>query len=277
MANEEQAVFWTEQAGPIWLEREEFLDASSRPFGLAAIDAANVQPGEKVLDVGCGTGSTTIELGRRVGESGKALGLDISPLLLGRAREKAAAAGASNVDFVEGDAQTYTLDEPFDLVFSRFGIMFFEDPVAAFGNLRKAAPEGRLTFICWQDVFSNAWMSVPTMAASSVLGDFDLPPEGSPSPFYYADPELARSVLSDAGWRDVSIEPFRTTMDSPAEEAAERLGFLVRMGPLGARFMESDPDTQQRTLDAILAAASEHESGGVFRMPAAAWIVTARA
>jgi SAM-dependent methyltransferase len=278
MANEAQATYWNESAGPVWLSREEDLDVASRPFGLAAMDAASVQAGERVLDVGCGTGSTTIELGRRVGEAGEVLGLDISSLLLGRAREKAKAAGAANVDFVEADAQTHKLPGSYDLIFSRFGVMFFDEPVAAFTNLRATtAPEGRLAFACWQDVFSNAWMSVPAMAASSVLGAFDAPPPDAPGPFFYADADRARSVLGDAGYRQVHIDPFQTTMDTAVADVNEWLGFIVRMGPLGGRFQESDADTQQRTLDAVLEAAAPFESGGAYRLPAAGWIVTARA
>jgi SAM-dependent methyltransferase len=278
VANEDQATFWTETAGPVWLAREEDLDVSSRAFGLATMDAANVRAGETVLDVGCGTGSTTIELGRRVGTTGKVLGLDISPLLLGRAREKAGAAGAANVDFIDADAQTHQLRDSYDLVFSRFGVMFFEGPVAAFANLRAAAaPGGRLAFVTWQDLFSNTWMSMPVMAASSVLGGFDPPPEGAPGPFFYADADRARSVLAEAGYQRIDIEPFQTTMDIAVADVSDWLGFIVSMGPLGGTFQQSDADTQRRTLDAVLASAASYETDGVYRLPAAAWIATARA
>ena len=147
MANEEQAKYWAESAGRRWLANEQFLDASAQPFGLAAMDAADVKPGEKALDVGCGFGATTIELGRRTGPTGIVVGLDISPLLIGRAKEKAAEEGADNITFVEADAQTATIPDTYDLVFSRFGIMFFDDPVAAFDQSLRRDRAGRTSGI----------------------------------------------------------------------------------------------------------------------------------
>lgn len=278
MANEDQATFWTETGGPIWLSREKELDVASRKFGEAAIDAAKVRAGERVVDVGCGTGSTTIELARRVGQSGRVLGLDISALLLDRARDNARSVDVSNVEFLAGDAQTYEFPNgAYDLVYSRFGVMFFEDPVAAFANLRNAlAPDGRLTFVCWRDLPSNSWMSVPVMAASAVLGGFEPPPPNAPGPFNFADPQRVRSILESAGYADIDVSAFDTTMDSSASEAPEWLGFIVRMSPLGTAFLEADDDVRGRTMAAVLEAVAPYESNGAYRLPAAAWVVTAR-
>jgi ubiquinone/menaquinone biosynthesis C-methylase UbiE len=279
MANEEQAKFWTEIGGPIWLEREQFLDDSARPFSNETIDVANPKAGERVLDVGCGTGPTTVELARRVAPGGEAVGLDISPLLLGRARERATEAGMDNVTFIEGDAQTFELEAgAFDVLFSRFGVMFFEDPEAAFSNLHRAIrPGGRVAFSCWQDVFQNLWLSLPTMAASSVLGPFDLPPEGAPGPFSLADADRVRAILGAAGFSDVGVREFRTTMNNPVESAGERLTFLVGMSPLGDKFKEADAETKERTVSAVLEAVEPHREDGEYKLPAAAWIVTASA
>ncbi|MEX2394916.1 MAG: class I SAM-dependent methyltransferase [Actinomycetota bacterium] len=275
MANEEQAKFWTEQGGPIWLAKEEDLNASSLPFGRAAMDAAKIGPGDVVLDIGCGTGPTTLEIADRIGPNGRAIGFDISPLLIERARKKAATAGTTNVEFLVGDAQTAAFEPVHDLVFSRFGVMFFEDPVAAFTNIRSALrDDGRIAFACWQDVFKNVWMLLPTLAGSSVLGTFDLPPEGTPGPFYYGDGELARKVLTEAGFRDIDVSSFETTMDTPADEADDRLMMALNMGPLGEKFREADDATKRQTVDAVKAAAAEHLSDGVYRLPGAAWIVT---
>jgi SAM-dependent methyltransferase len=278
VANEEQAKFWTEVTGPIWLQREEDLDVVARSFGFAAMDAADVASGEKVIDVGCGTGTTVVELAKRVGDEGHVLGLDISPLLLSRAEERAREAGLTNVEFVDADAQTHDLSSRgVDLVFSRFGIMFFEDPVAAFANLRAATrPGGRIAFACWQDVFSNAWMSMPTMAASSVLGQFELPPEGSPGPFVFADTDRVQKILTDAGYADVAIEPFTTTMDTESVNVDEWARFMVQMGPLSGAYAEATEDVQKKTIVAILEALGPYEDDGTYRLPAAAWIVTAR-
>lgn len=277
MANEEQATFWTETGGPVWLANEENLDVSSRPFGLATMEAANVSAGERIADIGCGTGTTAVELARRVGAGGHVLGLDISPLLLDRARERAEQERLTNVSFVEGDAQTYRFDPQHDLAFSRFGVMFFADPEAAFTNIRGALKSGgRLAFACWQDVFANLWMSLPTIAASSVLGAFDLPPEGSPGPFAFADRDRVRRILETAGFADVNVDGFETTMDSRANEVDERLAFILQVGPLSQKIAEADAQTRQRVLDAVREAAAPHLSDGIYRLPAAAWIVTAR-
>lgn len=278
MANEEQATYWTETAGPRWLANEQFLDAAVERFGVAAMEAAEIKPGENVLDVGCGTGTTTIELARRTGTDGRVLGLDISPLLLGRASEKASEADADNVAFLNADAQTATIPDGYDVLFSRFGIMFFDDPVAAFTNLHGATAEGgRLAFMCWRDPLSNAWMSLPTMAAATVLGPPEQPPgaEGGPGPFRYADAGVLKTELEQAGYSDVRVDPFDTTMDMKAEEVSDRLTFILQMGPLGEKFVESDADVQQRAVQAVLDASAQYESGGVRRIPAAAWIVRA--
>jgi SAM-dependent methyltransferase len=279
MANEDQAKYWAETAGQRWLANEQLLEASSRPFGIAAIDAADVKPGERILDVGCGFGPTAIELARRTGPSGAVVGLDISPLLLGRAKEKAAEAGVDNVTFVEADAQTADIPGAYDLLFSRFGIMFFDDPVAAFTNLFNAtATPGRLTVVCWRDAASNPWMSSPVMAAAPILGPLDPPPPGAPGPgpFRYADADILRSELAHAGFADIQIDPFDTTMDTKVDELDNTLEFVLRMGPFGDKYNESEPEVRDQVLKTVREAAAQYESGGEARIPAAAWIVRAK-
>lgn len=278
MANEEQAKSWSEGVGPAWLANEEALDESSRPFGDAAVEAAEVRPGERIIDIGCGTGTTTVDLATRVGPTGHVLGNDISPLLLGRARERAADAGVENVEFVAADAQTHRFDEAaYDLAYSRFGVMFFEDPVAAFTNIRRALkPGGRLSFTCWQDVKANAWMSVPVMAAMSVLGPPEPPPPDGPGPFRFADADVVRSILDAAGFANIDVRDLTTTMDTPLERASRRLVLPLRMGPVGALFAASDDATQRRAIDAAIDAVGPFTTGGIVRLPAAVWIITAR-
>jgi len=155
--NAEQIVYWNETAGPKWVALQELLDAQIEPLGLAMMDLLDIATGEHVLDVGCGTGQTTVELGRRTGPSGRVTGVDVSSPMLTRARERAGASGSGNVTFIQADAQTHEFDmATADVCFSRFGIMFFADPAAAFANLRAAlGPGGRLGFVCWQAVQDN--------------------------------------------------------------------------------------------------------------------------
>src|SRR5918997_3951556 len=166
MSND-QIEFWAGAGGRRWLDAEAFTARTVGPFGAAAMRAAAPQSGESVLDVGCGGGSTTIELAEAVGPGGTVVGIDVSPPLLDAARARAAPAGHTTVSFIEADAQTHDLGVGrFDLVFSRFGVMFFEDPVEAFRRLRGAAkPGGRLAFACWRSFKENPWGLIPFMAA----------------------------------------------------------------------------------------------------------------
>ncbi|MFM8411336.1 MAG: class I SAM-dependent methyltransferase, partial [Alphaproteobacteria bacterium] len=152
--NAEQIDYWNDMAGPKWVALQESLDRQIGPLGAAAMAAADLQPGERVLDVGCGCGATSIELARRVAPGGAVLGVDVSTVMLEAARAAAGRAGAEGLEFANADAQTAPLTPAgFDVVFSRFGVMFFADPTAAFANLRRALrPGGRLAVVCWHAI-----------------------------------------------------------------------------------------------------------------------------
>ena len=171
-ANTDAAEFWAGMA-PTWVELEDQLEQVGGGPGEWAMDRLSLGPGALVLDVGCGTGRTTLALARRVAPGGQAVGVDISDEMLMRAQEHAEAAGTENVSFVHADAQVHDLgDAAFDAAYSRFGVMFFADPVAAFGNIRRALkPGGSLGFVCWQSVFDNEWMLVPGAAAMAAAID----------------------------------------------------------------------------------------------------------
>ena len=188
-ANAGQIDYWNDEAGPKWVRLQELLDHQLADLGLFVVERAAPAAGERVLDIGCGCGASSLELAQRVGPKGSVLGVDVSEPMLARARERARHAGVDNLQFQRGDAQV-TPFEPgsFDLVHSRFGIMFFEDPPAAFANMRRAlAPNGRVTFVCWQPLSENPWMRIPMAAA---LPHIELPPipaPGAPGPFALGD------------------------------------------------------------------------------------------
>jgi SAM-dependent methyltransferase len=168
-ANTEQAEFWA-QLAPTWIALEDQLQQVGGPPGELAMDRLGLRPGQRVVDLGCGSGRTTLELAARVGPGGEVVGADISAEMLARGRERAAQPGAGNVQFVHADVQVHDFGEArFDAAYSRFGVMFFADPVAAFGNVRRALrPGGTLSFVCWQSVFDNEWMLIPGMAVAAI-------------------------------------------------------------------------------------------------------------
>jgi ubiquinone/menaquinone biosynthesis C-methylase UbiE len=280
-ANLEQAEYWNDQAGPKWVQAEAVLDAQLKPLGERAIDAVPVKPGMRVLDVGCGCGDTTLEVARRVGPDGEAVGVDLSAPMLERAAERAREQSLLNARFVRGDATTFRPDDEktFDAAVSRFGVMFFADSVASFTNIRALlTPNSRLSFICWQAVDKNPWIYVPTLAAAEHI-EIPRPADPyAPGPFAFADADRTRTILSDAGFSDIAFESLELELavgggGSP-EQAAE---FLMNLGPV-ARILKDKPETDRRiVVDAIRNAIVPYDKGDGVRMGSAAWLVTANA
>src|SRR6185503_11565956 len=183
--NAEQIKYWNETAAPKWVEYQAVLDTQLEELGRLAMERARLVPGERVLDVGCGCGATTRALAARVGARGSAHGVDISAPMLARAAELTRAAGVGNVRFTNADAQTYAFEPGgADVLFSRFGVMFFTDPPAAFTNLRRALrPGGRVAFVCWQPLAENPWLLVPLSTAAQHIQLPPPPAPGAPGPF----------------------------------------------------------------------------------------------
>jgi len=203
--------------GEQWVAEAGRYDTMLEPFGQAVLAAASLSPGERVADVGCGNGALTIDAARRVGPTGMAVGIDISAPMLDLARRRATQAGVGNVEFVEADAQVRRFGGGgLDAVLSRFGVMFFDDPEAAFANLAGALrPGGRLAFACWQDLFQNEWMLVPGAAAAQHVGLPEMEP-GAPGPFALADAGRVELLLASARFQDVSLESIARPMRRPA-------------------------------------------------------------
>lgn len=204
-----------EGAQEFWVREADRWDGTSGRFGEAMLEAADLEPGRRVLDVGCGAGSTTIEAARRVAPKGAAVGVDISGPALALARERAVASGLSGIDFIEADAQAHPFESgAFDVVISRFGTMFFGDPVAAFANLRRALRRGgRLAVVAWQGPFESEWTAVAIKVA---IAHFGRPPDlgepGGPGPFAFADGDRFRSVVTEGGFADITLTAIRKPM-----------------------------------------------------------------
>lgn len=276
--NAEQIQYWNEQAGQKWVALQALIDAQIRPLGLKTIDRAAIAPGERVLDVGCGCGDTTLEIARRVGPTGKVLGVDISSVMLERARQAARDAGIAHVRFENADAQTYALPpESFDLLYSRFGVMFFTDPTAAFTNLRIALrPGGRVAFICWQSFQENQWVFVPMMAALQHIPPPEIPPPGAPGPFAFADAERVRDILTRSGFTDVACESVNETLGVGGNHLDQTVEFLMQMGPTARILREVDDAVRIKVANAVREALVPFNTPSGVRMSSAAWIVTAR-
>lgn len=271
--NAQQATYWNEGAGPTWAAMTEALDRQLEPLGRAAIRALGPEAGERMLDVGCGAGQTTLELAAAVAPGGSVVGLDISETLLSVARTRDAS--GLSVSFLPADAQTHAFPPAsFDGLFSRFGVMFFADPVAAFTNLNRALkPGGRLAFVCWRRPDENPIMTLPMAAALAHLPPPAPPTPGAPGPFAFADPERVRTILGGAGFSEITLTPHDEKVGGGDLETV--LDMALKVGPLGALLREH-PDKRDAVLGAVRAALTPHDGPGGVKLGSATWIVTAR-
>ena len=279
--NAEQIEYWDSAGGAKWVANQEELDARIEPLGLLALDCAAPAAGERALDVGCGCGATSLELAVRVGANGRVLGVDLSALMLERARRRAASRGLSQLRFEQADAQTRDFGAgSFEVVVSRFGVMFFSDPVAAFANLRRSlAPGGRLAFVCWRELADNPWAALPFRAVAEALA---APPPpalepGAPGPFALADSARVDSILDRAGFAERSIEARKGELDlargGGLEAAAE---FGLEMGPAGRLLLDAGAAERARARDALHSALRPHLAGDRVPLRASVWLVSAR-
>jgi len=274
--NAAQVELWNSEEAAHWVRDQDRYDRMLAPFAAALLDALDLAPTARVLDVGCGTGPTTCAVARAV-PKGHARGLDISRQMIEAARQRATEAKLTNVTFDVGDAQTQPFEPETDVVMSRFGVMFFDDATAAFTNLRNAlAPGGRVGFVCWQDLFVNEWMAVPGLAAAEHV---PLPPFGAPDepgPFSFGDPDRVRSVLADAGFVDVTVEPFETTiLLGGGGSLDDATTFLRSTGMARTLFADAEPDVVERAVAGVRTALEPYLTPDGVRIGAAAWIVGA--
>jgi SAM-dependent methyltransferase len=268
---------WNEVCAPSFLAQAARIDRILAAPGEAALEAAAPRPGEAALDVGCGAGASTLALARAVGAGGSVLAVDPAAALLARARERAAAAELAHVRFVEADAQVYAFEAgAFDLAFSRFGVMFFADPVAAFRNLVRALrPGGRLAFVCWQALDRNPWLGLPLAAVGRVV---ELPPRPSPEapgPFAFADAARVRAILAAAGFEAFAAREICAPLPL-GDTLEEAVTFALANGPSAAALREAGGDARERAVPELRAALAPHAASGGVRLPSAAWVFSAR-
>jgi SAM-dependent methyltransferase len=279
--NAEQIRYWNEIGAPRWIRFQRALDAQLGMLGERAMDRGAVGPGDRVLDVGCGCGGTTLVLAGRVGPTGSVVGVDVAAAMLDVGRAAAEAAGLRNVAFETADVQEDAFTAgAFDIVFSRFGVMFFTEPVTAFTNLRSALRRGgRLSFVCWQAAVQNPWIAVPMRAAAPLLPPFTPPAPDAPGPFAFADSERVRSILTRAGFSQLRIDELREVLSIGGHGAAldDIVEFTLHLGPVGAALRQADPALRPKIALAIRDALAPLHTDRGLEMASAAWLVSGTA
>src|SRR4051812_37258899 len=270
---ENQAALWNGAAGLTWVEAQEPLDRLFRPFEDLLVETVLARGARSVLDVGCGTGATTLAIARALGAGGHSVGVDISEPMLALARARAARERLP-AEFVAADAETHAFEpRAFDTIVSRFGVMFFADPVRAFANLRRAVrPAGDLALIAWRGPADNPFMIAAERAAAPFLPD--IPPRtDGPGQFAFADLQRVRSILERTGWEEIDIRP----LDVVCRFAkADLVGYLTRIGPVGRALRAADEQTRARITAAVLPAFDPYLDGADVRFVAACWMIGAR-
>jgi SAM-dependent methyltransferase len=257
-----------------WAEIRELLELQLAPLGRRAFQALAPNSGESALDIGCGGGATALDLARAVAPDGTVVGIDLSAAVLAFAQR--AAKGCERVQFVQADAQVFPFEPAsFDAAFSRFGVMFFLDPAAAFINIRRSLrPNGRLAFVCWRALDENPLDILPLSAASAHLPPQPAHDPYAPGPFAFANPERVRGILERAGFVEIEITAHDEQVGSGDLDAM--LAVCSRVGALG-KILRENPELRATALPAVRSALAAHDGPDGVRLNAATWVATARA
>jgi SAM-dependent methyltransferase len=274
--NVAQAEYWSGAAGQRWIDHQEHQDQVLRPVSDRLIAAAGAKPGERVIDVGCGCGATTIDFAARVTPGGEVVGLDVSEPMLARARERASEDLPAR--FVHGDATVHDFaPEWADLIVSRFGVMFFADPARSFTNLRKALkPGGRLVFACWREARQNPFFIAPLREALKHAPPLPETDPEAPGPFAFADEARVRRILTEAGYADIALTPHDLDLDIAAGGGLERaVAAALAIGPTSRMLSEQSEAVRAAAVADIRKALAAHLHGASVPLGAAIWIVTA--
>lgn len=276
--NSDQIEYWNGQTGDKWVDAQEKLDPALEPVGIATMETVGIKRGERVIDLGCGCGATSLELARRVGPMGSVMGVDISTPMLRRAAQRAAEENLDNASFINADASNYLFEkQAADVAYSRFGVMFFRNPVEAFTNIHGALKSGgRLGFVCWQPLASNQWTTLPREIALRHVEPPEPPHPHDPGPFAFADPDRVKGILGDAGFGSVALADHQTTMRNLGT-VDEVTHFLTYFGPASRLLAEADDATKKAVEDGVRAEVVARHDGSGVALDAAMWIVTATA
>jgi len=277
--NKNQKDFWSGKGGDIWVERQNAMDTMLSPLGEAALNKLNFNEEENVLDIGCGCGHTTLNIAKRIGPSGNVTGLDISEPMLKRAKESAFEMSITNTFFKCVDVQTEDLgDQIYSAAFSRFGVMFFEDSIAAFKNINKSLISGGyLSFVCWQSPAVNPWQSLFIQEVKKFL-DLPSPPPRSPGPFAFMESEYVSSILEESKFQDITIEGHEAEVNMfSGRSLSDSVKDYISINPVVTQMLKESSENQiAEIVNSGIEAFSPYYSEKGLIFPSATWLVTAR-
>jgi SAM-dependent methyltransferase len=266
---------WAEDKGRFWAEHADHFSRQLAAFLPPILEGAALQPGERVLDVGSGGGDVSIAAGRAVGPSGAVVGVDLSADEVAVAQRRVADAGLDNVTFQVGDAGAVQVDPAADVLVSRFGVMFFPDPVATFAHLRsQLAPGGRVSFVAWTRFEDNTWLTIPSQAIASVVEPAPTPGGDQPGPFAFGDAARVRQVLGDAGFADIRLDEVTADVDYGSDLDAT-VAFIRQMDHTRATIDHHPEAVQDEAMSAVRAALEAHVGPDGIRLPGHVWLVRA--
>ena len=277
--NKNQKDFWSGKGGDIWVERQNVMDIMLSPLGEAALNKLNFNEEENVLDIGCGCGHTTLNIAKRIEPLGNVTGLDISEPMLERAKESAVEMSISNTSFKCVDVQTEDLgDQIYSAAFSRFGVMFFEDSIAAFKNINKSLISGGcLSFVCWQSPAVNPWQSLFIQEIKKFL-ELPSPPPRSPGPFAFMESEYVFSILEESKFQDINIEGHEAEVNMfSGRSLSDSVKDYISINPVVTEMLrDSSEDQTTEIVNSAIEAFSPYYSEKGLIFPSATWLVTAK-
>ena len=277
--NKNQKDFWSGKGGDIWVERQNVMDIMLSPLGEAALNKLNFNEEENVLDIGCGCGHTTLNIAKRIEPLGNVTGLDISEPMLERAKESAVEMSITNTSFKCVDVQTEDLgDQIYSAAFSRFGVMFFEDSIAAFKNINRSLISGGcLSFVCWQSPAVNPWQSLFIQEIKKFL-ELPSPPPRSPGPFAFMESEYVFSILEESKFQDINIEGHEAEVNMfSGRSLSDSVKDYISINPVVTEMLrDSSEDQTTEIVNSAIEAFSPYYSEKGLIFPSATWLVTAK-
>jgi len=271
--NLQQSTLWNGPSGQAWVESQQLMDQLLQPFEELLVEAVTAEPCQQLLDIGCGTGATTLALARRLGPAARCTGVDISAPMLELARARAEHESAPPA-FIVADAQTHAFEPgSFDTIVSRFGVMFFDDPVRAFANLHGAAkPGARLVLIAWRSAAENPFMTSAERVAAPFLPDLPARRPHEPGQFAFGDPDRVRQILKASAWSNIEVEPVDRPCSIPEPELTQ---YVTRFGPVGRLLQQADVTLRSTVIGRVREALEPYVDAATVRFTSACWLIRA--